>query len=104
MDLERTLMMNASIAAATGILFTFTWSRWWILFSITVLGFLLQHAIQGYCPHMVWFRALGFRTEGEIEDEAAALRIVRGRVGPGLEIPEGRRAQRAEKEAAAKSA
>jgi hypothetical protein len=51
--------------------------RWFILTGV-VLAFLLQHSLQGYCPPMVWFRAFGWRTAGEIEDEKVALRLLHG--------------------------
>jgi hypothetical protein len=38
-----------------------------------VLGFLLQHAVQGWCPPVPVLRRLGFRTQTEIEDERHAL-------------------------------
>ncbi|KAL4525405.1 hypothetical protein Ndes2437A_g03868 [Nannochloris sp. 'desiccata'] len=83
-DMERTLEMNASIAASAGlVLGLFVNSKWFAL-SFIVLGFLFQHALQGYCPPMVWFRAYGWRTGGEIEDEAMALRLLHGRVVPPL--------------------
>ncbi|KAL4545170.1 hypothetical protein Ndes2526B_g02282 [Nannochloris sp. 'desiccata'] len=82
--MERTLEMNASIAASAGlVLGLFVNSKWFAL-SFIVLGFLFQHALQGYCPPMVWFRAYGWRTGGEIEDEAMALRLLHGRVVPPL--------------------
>ncbi|WP_291177978.1 hypothetical protein [Gimesia sp.] len=43
-----------------------------------VAGFLLQHAIQGWCPPMPIFRRLGFRTQLEIEMERYALKAMRG--------------------------
>ena len=33
----------------------------WLWFSVGVLAFLLQHALQGWCPPMPVFRWLGFR-------------------------------------------
>ncbi len=63
-----------------------TVSRYWLTLSFVVLGFLLQHSLMGYCPPAVWFRAYGWRTAGEIEDEAAALRVVHGRALGSLRV------------------
>jgi hypothetical protein len=83
-DMERTLEMNASIAATMGLLLGLFVNSKWFALTFIVLGFLFQHALQGYCPPMVWFRAYGWRTGGEIEDEAMALRLLHGRVAPSL--------------------
>jgi len=40
--------------------------------------FLLQHAVQGWCPPLTVFRRLGFRTAGEIARERYALKAMRG--------------------------
>jgi hypothetical protein len=77
-DMERTLEFNASIAGSVGILFSVMFSRYWLLLTTVVLLFLLQHAVQGWCPPMPVFRAYGFRTAEEIEDEANALKLLRG--------------------------
>ena len=45
---------------------------------LVVSGFLLQHAIQGWCPPLPVFRKLGFRTRAEIEQERYALKLLRG--------------------------
>lgn len=81
-------MGNASIACFVGIVLSWWYTRWWILFSFGVLAFLAMHAVQGYCPPAIWFRAAGWRTAGEIEDEAAALRLIHGRVAPSLNVGE----------------
>ena len=43
-----------------------------------VAGFLLQHALQGWCPPVPLFRHLGFRTASEIDQERTALKALRG--------------------------
>jgi hypothetical protein len=43
-----------------------------------ISGFLLQHAIQGWCSPLPVFRRLGFRTSYEIEQERQALKALRG--------------------------
>ena len=41
-------------------------------------GFLLQHAVQGWCPPLPFFRANGVRTQSEIDEEKFALKALRG--------------------------
>ena len=43
-----------------------------------VATFLLQHAVQGWCPPVPVFRRLGFRTQPEIDHERYALEALRG--------------------------
>ncbi len=43
-----------------------------------VAGFLLQHALQGWCPPLPLFRRLGVRTAAEIDQERYALKALRG--------------------------
>jgi hypothetical protein len=45
----------------------------WKLFFRAQLGFLLMHAIVGWCPPLVVLRRLGFRTAREIAAERNAL-------------------------------
>lgn len=77
-DIERTLEANASIATLVGLTLGATVNRKWFLFPAVVAGFLLQHAVQGWCPPMPIFRRLGFRTQTEIDHERYALKALRG--------------------------
>ena len=43
-----------------------------------VAAFLLQHALQGWCPPLPVIRVLGVRTAGEIGVERTALKSLRG--------------------------
>jgi hypothetical protein len=56
---------------------TFVDRRWYVLPGL-VAGFLLQHALQGWCPPLPVFRRLGFRTASEIDYERYALKALRG--------------------------
>lgn len=90
-DIERTLETNASILALAGlVLGTTVHRRWWLL-SGTVLGFLLLHGIQGWCPPIPILRRLGVRTQMEIERERLALAYLRGDFEDQLPPPRGRR-------------
>ena len=43
-----------------------------------VVGFLLQHAMQGWCPPIPILRRMGIRTASEIDTERCALKVIRG--------------------------
>jgi len=77
-DIERTLEANAAIAALVGLTLGATVDRRWFVFPAVVAGFLLQHAVQGWCPPMPVFRRLGIRTSYEIDQERYALKALRG--------------------------
>lgn len=77
-DIERTLEANAATAVLVGLTLGATVDRKFFLFPAVVAGFLLQHAVQGWCPPVPIFRRLGFRTQTEIEEERYALKALRG--------------------------
>lgn len=77
-DVEKTLEVNASSFALTGlVLGTFIDKRWYILPGV-VMSFLLQHGLQGWCPPLPLFRKMGIRTRREIDEEKYALKVLRG--------------------------
>ena len=77
-DIERTLEANAASLALIGLgLGTFVNRRFFVLPAV-IAGFLLQHAIQGWCPPVPVFRRLGVRTAREISAERYALKALRG--------------------------
>ncbi len=80
-DIERTLEANASTAVLVGLTLGATVDKRFFLFPAVVAGFLLQHAVQGWCPPLPIFRRYGFRTQSEIEQERYALKAVRGDFG-----------------------
>jgi hypothetical protein len=77
-DIERVLELNASSLAFLGTALGVTVSRKWLLLPGTVLPFLFQHAVQGWCPPVAIFRRMGVRTQKEIELEKYALKVLRG--------------------------
>jgi hypothetical protein len=80
-DIERTLEANAATVILTGLaLGTFAHRKWYLL-SAAAAGFLLQHALQGWCPPLPLFRRRGVRTSKEIYEEITALRALRGDFG-----------------------
>ena len=81
-DIERTLEMNAATLACTGAVLALTVNRRFAWISAVVTGFLLQHALHGWCPPLPFLRKRGVRTAREINQEKTALRILRGDFQP----------------------
>lgn len=76
-DIERTLEANAAGIGLAGLALGATLDRRWLLLPATVSAFLLQHAVQGWCPPLPLFRRMGVRTAREIQRERTALEALR---------------------------
>jgi hypothetical protein len=97
-DIERTLETNAATAVLIGLGLGALMHRRWFALPVVVAGFLLQHALQGWCPPVPIFRRLGFRTSTEIDQERYSLKALRGDfqgIGEGTEPPEFRQIREA---------
>lgn len=95
-DTERTLELNASVLALAGSVLAGVLNRAFVLVPVVVTGFLLQHALQGWCPPVPVLRRIGIRTQSEIELERYSLKALRGDFGElgkpeADQSPEGRR-------------
>jgi len=77
-DFERYVETVAPSLSLGGMTLGFLRGRKWFLVPLVVQGFLLQHAIQGWCPPVEILRRLGVRTSGEINAERHALKALRG--------------------------
>jgi len=77
-DMERTLQTNAASLMLAGTVLGMLGSKRWLILPAAVSGFLLQHAIQGWCPPVPLLRRMGVRTQREIEAERYALKAMRG--------------------------
>ena len=77
-DVERTLEANAATLALAGTLLGAFVDRWFLAIPLVVTIFLLQHALQGWCPPLPVLRRLGFRTSREIAEERTALKAFCG--------------------------
>src|SRR5690606_696435 len=77
-DMERMLETNMSTLALIGIALTIFVHEYWIILPIIVLSFFLQHALQGWCPPLPIFRAMGKKTRAELDREKYALKILKG--------------------------
>jgi hypothetical protein len=80
-DIERVLIVNASALAGLGLLGSLVRRRL-VAFPMAVMGFLLQHGLQGWCPPLALFRRRSVRTRREIDLERYALKLSRGDFGP----------------------
>lgn len=72
-DIERVIGLTAASLSLTGLLLSITGSRKWVIVPLIFASFLLQHAIQGWCPPVAVLRRLGVRTRREIDSEKYAL-------------------------------
>ena len=84
-DVERAIEANAAVLALVGLLLGAFVNAGFLLLPAAVGTFLLQHALQGWCPPVPILRRLGFRTSREIFEERLALlaatRRRRSRIG-----------------------
>lgn len=77
-DIERVLEANASSIILMGLGLAAGVDRRFLWLPAGVAAFLLQHAVQGWCPPVTMFRRFGFRTAAEIGEERYALKALRG--------------------------
>ncbi len=77
-DIERYLEANAAIFTFIGAALGLKKNQNWFVLPLIVSIFLLQHAVQGWCPPLSIFRRLGIRTRHEIEVEKYAMKALRG--------------------------
>jgi hypothetical protein len=77
-DVERVLEAHAAAVSLLGVALGARVDRRFYLIPGLVAAFLLQHALQGWCPPMTLLRRLGVRTQSEIERERYVLKAIRG--------------------------
>lgn len=70
--------MTASSLALSGVIAGLAGRRKALILPVVVLGFLIQHAVHGWCPPLPIFRSFGIRTRKEIDREKYALKVLRG--------------------------
>lgn len=71
-DVERKLQTNFAIVSLVGLGLS-RFSPKWLLLTVGAAGFMVEHALQGWCPPLSVLRRLGVRTYKEIDDERFAL-------------------------------
>ncbi len=77
-DIERTLETHAAAVSLVSVAMGTLVSRKWFFIPALVGGFLLNHAVKGWCPPLSIFRRMGVRTQTEIDRERYALKALRG--------------------------
>lgn len=77
-DVERTLQTNFAVASMVGLALATKVNKRWFGLALAVPAFMVQHALQGWCPPLAVLRRLGFRTAKEINEERFALKSLRG--------------------------
>jgi hypothetical protein len=88
-DVERALETWFASVVLTGVTLAANRNRRWMVLPAIAAGFMLQHAVQGWCPPLPLLRRLGFRTQAEIARERYALKGMRGDFA-GLGLDRGR--------------
>ena len=78
-DIERAIEANAAGIALAGVALGAFADRRFLLLPAAVCLFLMQHALQGWCPPVPILRRLGFRTAREIFEERLALKSLLNR-------------------------
>ena len=87
-DMERLLEANAASFSMLGLTLGLTVGHRWFALPMGVAAFLLQHAVQGWCPPVPVFRRLGVRTVGEIDRHTGGAACIDDGVdtGPAIQI------------------
>ncbi|AKB53578.1 MULTISPECIES: DUF2892 domain-containing protein [Methanosarcina] len=77
-DIGRIMEIRVSTVSLIGIILGLKRSKIWLILPTIASAFLLQYAVQGWCPPVSILRGLGFRTRQEIDLEKYALKTLRG--------------------------
>lgn len=77
-DVERVLQTNFAALSLVGLALASRVDKRWLILALGVPAFMVQHALQGWCPPLALLRRLGVRTAREIGDERFALQSLRG--------------------------
>jgi hypothetical protein len=76
-DIERTLELNAGLLALAGAVLATTINKRWAILPAVVSTFLVQHAVQGWCPPLPLFRMMGIKSRPELDREKYALKSLK---------------------------
>jgi hypothetical protein len=78
-DVERVLQTNFAALSLVGLGLASRVDKRWLILALGVPAFMLQHALQGWCPPLAVLRRLGLRTSREISEERFALQSLKER-------------------------
>jgi len=76
-DVERVLQTNFAALSLVGLALASRVDKRWLILALGVPAFMVQHALQGWCPPLALLRRLGLRTAREINEERFALQALR---------------------------
>jgi hypothetical protein len=76
-DTERVLETTASLIILAGSVWGLLSHKKWFILTGAIATFLLQHALQGWCPPLPFIRKFGIRTADEIFKERFAVKYFR---------------------------
>ncbi len=76
-DIGSIVEVRASMVSLIGMILGLKRNKKWFILPIIASTFLLQYAIQGWCPPVSILRRFGFRTRQEIDLEKYALKALR---------------------------
>jgi hypothetical protein len=76
-DIERVLEANAATVVLAAFALSYRVDRRFLYLPVVVGGFLLMHALQGWCPPLPLLRRFGVRTASEIDEERRMLQTMR---------------------------
>lgn len=71
-DINRVLMVNFGVLVFPQLLAARK-NKKWLIGPLIQTPFMLFHAFKGWCPPLLWWRPLGFRTRHEIQAEREEL-------------------------------
>jgi hypothetical protein len=77
-DIERLIETDAALMMIASIFLGMKRCKAWFFISSVVAMFLLNHALQGWCPSVSVLRKMGVRTCEEIHNEKTVLKMLRG--------------------------
>jgi hypothetical protein len=77
-DIGRIVEVRAATVSLIGVILGLKRGKKWLILPTIASTFLLQYAIQGWCPPVSLLRRFGFRTRLEIDLEKYALQALRG--------------------------
>jgi hypothetical protein len=77
-DIGRIVEVRAATVTLIGVILGLKRSKKWFILPMIATTFLLQYAVQGWCPPIALLRRFGFRTSQEINLERYALKALRG--------------------------
>jgi hypothetical protein len=86
-DIERALQLTAASLSLTGLALAVSQNKKWLFLPLAISGFLMNHALVGWCPPLPLLRAMGLRNRAEIDKEKYALKALRGDFNSQLEVP-----------------